>query len=85
MKAEVHIEKKFVTDNGKIIRIGNKIKFVAYDVTIEEDCSYEGTVVDIFDNYFVLDECKINGKRTYGKFSIAYHSVEENSCKFIID
>ena len=85
MKARVHIEKRFTSDNGKVFRIGNKMKCVAYDVAVEENCNYEGIILDIFDNYFVLEKCKINGKTVYGNVSIPYHGVEEDSCYFVHD
>lgn len=83
MKAKVHIEKKFITDNGKVFRIGDKISCVAYDTTVEENCDYEGTILDIFNNYFTLEKCKINKKTVYGNVSIPYHGIEENSCHFV--
>lgn len=84
MKSKVYIEKRFISDNGKIFRIGDKIKCIVYDNVLEENCNYEGIVIDIFDNYFILKNCKINEISILSDMNIPYHSIKENSCYFIL-
>lgn len=78
MDCNVQITKIIKTDNEKILRIGNRIKFA-----IDGNITIEGNITDIDKVKIDLDDCLVNGIKA-GNQSIAYKSIEKDSVKFVL-
>ena len=78
MDCNVQITKIVETDNGKILRIGDRIKFA-----IDGNITIEGNITDIDKVKIDLDDCFVDGIKA-GNQSIAYKSIEKDSLKFVL-
>ena len=78
MDCNVQITKIVKTDNGKILRIGDRIKFA-----IDGNITIEGNITDIDKVKIDLDDCFVDGIKA-GNQSITYKSIEKDSAKFVL-
>lgn len=82
MKCKVLINKTLYSDNGKVIKIGDKISFNAYETYVEEYVPFKGIVKDITETSIILKDCYENNKKILSA-NVAYNLIEDNSIKFI--
>lgn len=78
MDCNVQITKIVETDNGKILRIGDRIKFA-----IDGNITIEGNITDIDKVKIDLDDCFVDGIKS-GNQSVAYKSIKKDSVKFVL-